>query len=253
MEKACFSASKARCWSFTCMLVQKLPRELRDAIYEQFLEPNHRQAVLCSRHFDEWQVYEGHPERWDEPIFQGAYPPYFAYPYCVHETFALEVSEALYRVYLVQVKEVTLLAQFLRRDVFGTDCIPGDNIRCIEIEMSAPEGSSSHPPLKLRYQLYIDLLAPLLKLKRLKGLSIRLVIDSPRRSPPPNPFVRLKGVLAPTIHRLYHSGARVAWFLKNEDFGAPHNLDMPVRDYSQSMEEMTADIVANSVFVRLSI
>jgi hypothetical protein len=134
MKKACFSASKARCWSFTCMLVQKLPRELRDAIYEQFLEPNHRQAVLCSRHFDEWQVYEGHPERWDEPIFQGAYPPYFAYPYCVHETFALEVSEALYRVCLVQVKEVTLLAQFLRRDVFGTDCIPGDNIRCLRLK-----------------------------------------------------------------------------------------------------------------------
>jgi hypothetical protein len=196
-------------------------------------------------------VDEGYPERWVEALLQGPYPPYFDYPYCVHETFALEAAEALYRVALFRVTDVTQLEEFVRRDVFSTDCHPSDHIRCIEIEMSVPEGPSSRGPHKSQYAKSVDHLASLFKIKRPIGLRVRLVINCSRGSPPLPCFTQFEEVLAPTIHQLHHSGASVAWFRRNEDFEIPVVVEVPNlnRDYTVSMEEMIADIAANSAFV----
>jgi hypothetical protein len=85
------------------MLVEKLPRELRDIVLEHLLKPEREQAVLSIHDINKWSVHEGYPERWVEFLYHGPYPPYFAYPYSVHETFALEAAEALYRLVLFQV------------------------------------------------------------------------------------------------------------------------------------------------------
>jgi hypothetical protein len=135
---------------------------------------------------------------------------YFADAYCVHGRFALEAAEALYRVTLVRVVDVKQLEEHLHRDVFGTDCLPSDHIRRIEIEMTFPEGSYLNIPHKLEYTKVIGLIAPLFKIKRLKDLQIRIVIARFWTTSTQSNFVKLEEVLTSIIHQLHHSGAKVS-------------------------------------------
>jgi hypothetical protein len=220
-------------------------------VLEYLLKPESHQAVLSIHGVNDWYVQEGHPGRWDIYIFRSPYPPYFAIPYAVHETFALEVAEVLYRTILVRVVGAAQLEVFLRRDILGTGCIPYDHIRHIEIEMRVAGDRRYSSPYKLEYTKFTEYLAPLLKIKRLKGLEVRLVVDRSVPASPLSDFDKFEEVLAPLIHQLHHSGARVGWYSRNEDFGPPYAVDMPAlnRDYTQTMEEMMDDIASDSVFV----
>jgi hypothetical protein len=233
LKKACVSAIKAWCRPFTCMLVDKLPCELRDMVLEHLLKPERDQAILSTHIINEWKLHEGYPERWVQALFQDPYPPYFAYPDCVDERFALEAAETLYRVALVRVTDVTQLEEILPCDVLSTACVPSAHIRSIEIGMHVPQNSPPaphyHGPHKLEYAKFIDHVAPIFKIKRIKGLRVRLVIDCSREWLPLGCFAKFKEVLAPTIHRLFHSGAQVVWFHKIEKFAPVYAMNMPGR------------------------
>jgi hypothetical protein len=149
------------------------------------------------------------------------------------------------------VTDVTQLEEFLRRDVFSADCTPSDHIRRIEIVMRIPADDSYGGPHKREYTKFVDLLAPIFNIKRLKGLRVRLVVDCSRHKSLLRSIEKLEETLAPTIHRLHNSGAQVAWFRRDDDFEPPHTDNMPAlgRDYTLSMEELTDGIAANSIFV----
>jgi hypothetical protein len=109
-------------------------------------------------------------------------------------------------------------------------------------------GNGSH---KREYTKFIDLLAPIFNIKYLKSLRVRFVVNCSRYTPLLRLIEKLEEVLAPTIHRLHHSGAQVAWFRRDEDFEPPHANDMPAlsRDYALSVENLMDDIANNSFFV----
>jgi hypothetical protein len=233
------------------MLIDKLPRELCDMILDHLLEYEREQIVLSVHHVNKWNVDEGHPMRCVKPLFEGLYQPYFAYPYCVHEKFALEAAEALYRVALVRVVDYKQLEKHLHRDVFSTACLPSDHIRRVEIEMTFPEGSYHRIPHKLEYTKFVGLTAPPFKIKHLKDLQIRLVIARFWATSTQSSFIKLEEVLAPTIHQLHHSGTKVIWFSRDDEFEPLYAIDRLTlnRDYTQSMEDMMDGITANSVSV----
>lgn len=203
MKKACVAASKTWCKPFTCMLVKKLPRELRDMIYKQFFTLEKDEPVL-SMGYGDWALYDGHandcyPCFRQKPTWRGPYPPHFAHSYYVHETFAKEIAETLYERSIMRTNRLKRLDEVLSRDFFHTGCSPADHIRCIELELPVPLRHS-----RRMYDKSAALIEPIFKIKRLKAFRVRI-----RTGYDTDSCCKFEEVMTPLLHALHRSGVDV--------------------------------------------
>ncbi|KAH7074054.1 hypothetical protein FB567DRAFT_597220 [Paraphoma chrysanthemicola] len=173
----------------------------------------------------------------------GPYPLYWAYPSCVHPTFATEASEVFYRLVLFRVTKPPLLEDTLMRDLLYTDTRPADHIRRIDVEIYCNSNGRNH--CKAVLAKVVQPVANLTCIKHMKGLQVRLVLDCDCRMSEVNKFEEL---LAPTIHMLKANGVHVTWHKFDPYGGEPDKLKVPSRDFSCTLEELKAGIQANTVF-----
>ena len=220
-------------------MVARLPRELRDLVYDYFLNVNsHRLSI---RHFDSWDLGRRYPALSTDLFLRGPFPPFFAYPTCVHPTFALEVSEALHRSAIFCVRNAALLGELLGRDVISTTCTPRDYIRRIEIELRITE---SHPH-KNDFNECVAHLPELLRIKQVERLQVRFVLNSRNVL-----YIhRIEEVAAPIVHALKAKGAIVTWSEIDDNGDIRRDLPVRKRNFSCTLQELEDDIKTNTVFV----
>jgi hypothetical protein len=120
---------QALCTETTSMMVARLPRELRDIIYEYIFDTP---CIHISNH---------NPPRWNIASRPGAAEgswkiPSFLYSLAVHDaTFATDLSEFLWTRSEVAITGMDNLLACLVKDVFQTSITPLDHTRRLEVRL----------------------------------------------------------------------------------------------------------------------
>jgi len=126
---ACEAHCEAWCKNFTKKIVTRLPRELRDMVYNYIFDQ--KKLHIDSRGNDYWIIEEQH----SQSSYSGFEPPYLLHPSYTDLTFAAELSQVLWRLGRVHVGDARSLEAILLHDPFRTPTTPLDHIRRLAVQI----------------------------------------------------------------------------------------------------------------------
>ncbi|KAF2117022.1 hypothetical protein BDV96DRAFT_644458 [Lophiotrema nucula] len=164
LDTAAVAESQAWCSSFSCRMRERLPRELRDLIYDFLVAPKNTTIKVRDPNMTYRKIYHQLVQGWKNAGWEALAPDHYPYvpgrqysddpalnptPYYMRADFvgtevATEIAELLYAKARFKLKHFPQLSLFFQEDIFGT-CAAPEKVRHLTICMK-PDYDAYYDP-----------------------------------------------------------------------------------------------------------